>query len=68
MASNQGKIFVAKESFSALLDGVPISVSAGVTRVREGHPLLNGREMFFEPLTVHYDVETAEQKPGAKRG
>lgn len=60
-------IFVAKESFTVTLNGENHQVSAGKTRVRAGHPLLKGREMYFEPLTVQYDVEQATAKPGEKR-
>lgn len=61
-------IYVAKESFTTTLDGESISVRAGVTRVRAGHPLLKGKEMFFEPMEVHYDLERATASPGEKRG
>jgi len=60
-----GEIFVARESFATELDGVPISVFGGVTRVRAGHPLLKGREQMFEPITVHYDVD---DQPSPARG
>lgn len=63
-----GEIFVAKQSFTTELDGAPISVFGGVTRVRAGHPLLKGREELFEPLKVHYDVEAATAAPGETRG
>lgn len=66
MASND--IYVAKESFATELDGQPVIVQKGVTRVRAGHPLLKGRATLFEPLTVHYDVEQATAKPGEARG
>lgn len=65
MSSDQ--IFVAKESFATNLDGEPIVVNKGVTRVRAGHKLLKGREAFFEPLKVHYDVERATASPGEAR-
>lgn len=67
-AKTEGRIFVARESFVCDLDGVPVTVSGGTTRVREGHPLLKGREHLFEPLTVHYEVEQATAAPGEKRG
>ena len=35
----QGEVFVARESFSCELAGVPVSVAKG-ERVREGHELL----------------------------
>lgn len=52
-------ILVARQSFTAELDGVPVSVVRGVTHVREGHPLLEGREELFEPVTVHFEVNSA---------
>lgn len=62
-------IQVAKDSFSATIDGVPYAVNKG-ERVREGHPLLKGREALFEPvdLKVHYDIEQATAAPGERRG
>jgi hypothetical protein len=54
-------IYVAKESFSVLLDGEQVIVSKGITRVRAGHPILKGREQWFEPLTVQFDVKTKAQ-------
>lgn len=68
MGKTEGQIFQARESFTVDMDGSPITVVGGTTRVREGHPLLKGREHLFEPVTVHYDVEQATQGPGEKRG
>lgn len=67
---SDGKILVARETFTAELDGSPVIVHKGVTRVREGHPLLKGREDLFELVddTVHYDIEQATAAPGEKRG
>lgn len=62
-----GKIYVATESFTVALDGVEHKIGAGKTRVREGHPLLKGREMYFKELDVQYDVERATKAPGEKR-
>lgn len=61
-------IYVARENFHTVIDGEPISVSKGRTRVREGHPLLTGNRDKFEPLTVDYDVERATAAPGERRG
>lgn len=66
--TNKTDLFVAKEAFTTTLDGVEVTVKQGVTRVRAGHPLLKGREMYFEPLTVHYDIEDATARPGEARG
>lgn len=63
-------IFIARESFSADVDGVPRSITAGVTRVREGHILLKQNPQYFERLddsSVHFDVEEATKVPGSKR-
>lgn len=62
-----GRIFVARESFSAELDGAPVAVVKGQTRVREGHPLLDGRADLFEPVTVHFEVDAAPAR-GETRG
>lgn len=61
-------IYVAIQSFTTLLDGAEIAVQRGRTRVREGHPLLRGREHLFEPLKVDYEVEQMTAAPGEYRG
>ena len=65
-----GRVFVARDSGSAEVDGEQYSFVKGVTRVREGHPLLAGREQLFEPVddAVHYEWETATAAPGERRG
>jgi hypothetical protein len=63
-------VYVATESFSCDLDGVPVNVTKGITRVREGHPLLRGREQLFTvDDQIDFDlVEAATAAPGEKRG
>lgn len=64
MAKSEGRIFVCRETFwhgSELFE-------AGITRIREGHPIMEGREHLFEPITVHYELERATANPGEKRG
>ena len=67
MSEDTTTIYECVEAFAADLDGTPVSVVAG-ERVRAGHKLLQGRMMFFRPLTVKYEVERATAKPGEKRG
>jgi hypothetical protein len=62
-----GKIYVAKSNALIKLgDGNSVVLKQGITRVREGHPLLNGHESMFEEIGVHYDVETTRQAPTAE--
>lgn len=58
-----GDILVCRESAAFTFGGERIVIHKGKTRVRAGHPILEGREHLFEPITVHYDVETARQEP-----
>jgi hypothetical protein len=60
------QMLVAKESFATQDEnGVPVSVIAGVTRVEEGHWLLDGgREAFFQPMDAHFaNAEAAVSEP-----
>ena len=61
-------ILVARETFSAQIDGEVYIVHKGKTRVRVGHPLLNGNEDRFEPvdLGVHFDVDPPPAPKGKK--
>ncbi len=64
---SDGSIWIAKDSFTTELAGAPITVIAGQTRVRDGHPLLVAHGQFFERLKVHYEVEQATAAPGEQR-
>ena len=55
-------VLVAKESFSTETR----AVTEGET-FREGHPVVEGREEFFEPFTVDNELEDASAAPGKKR-
>lgn len=62
------EIYVARDSgviYDA--DGTPVVVHKGVTRIRSGHPLLEGNEELFEVLSVDYDVEDTTARPTQKR-
>ena len=59
-------LFVAKESATFEHNGQPIFLTAGVTLVRAGHPILKGHEGLFEPVRVHYEV--AQPKAGDDDG
>jgi len=60
-------IFVPRDSFAVEIDGVRYVLHKGVTRVRQGHPVMVGREDLFEPLTVDLEVESATAAPGEQR-
>jgi hypothetical protein len=71
MAKNAGTVYVAIETGSAEINGETFPFVRGITRVREGHPLLKGGRMqFFVPAEehVHYEWEAATAAPGEKRG
>lgn len=50
----EGKVYQAKGPFLVSVDGHQVAVQRGTT-VREGHPLLSGREHLFEPFTVDFE-------------
>lgn len=66
----EADIYVAQETGAVELDGSPVMIYKGVTRVRAGHSLLRDHPTMFAPidLGVHYDVEQASAAPGEKRG
>lgn len=58
---------IATRSFLTALDGHRVVVAVGQT-VREGHPLLEGREHYFKPFSVDYDLPApADEKPKRTR-
>lgn len=64
-----GKIYVATESYHATIKGVPYTVHANRTRVREGHVLIRQNPEFYREATdlVDYDVEEATAEPPRAR-
>lgn len=63
-----GRIFVARQAFSTVIDGRIYAISPGDT-VREGHPLLEGgRDIYFTPQKVKYEHKPPAKKPGFKPG
>ena len=56
---SRGTIFVPRRSFITHVNGRMLRFYAGRTTVREGHPILEGLEQDFRPLTVEYDVVQA---------
>jgi hypothetical protein len=67
-SAEEAPMLVAKESFAYRFNGEDHQFSAGQTRVRAGHPILEGIEHLFEPIKAHYEVEQATAAPGEKRG
>lgn len=60
-------IYVPTESFSVDVDGVPSIFKRDVTRVREGHPILETHGHMFEEIRVEYEWESATAAPGEVR-
>lgn len=59
-------ILVAKRSAIVMFDGRRVTIRAGRTHVRAGHPILDGRQDMFEPIKVEFEVDD-EPKAPAKR-
>jgi hypothetical protein len=72
LMAKKDQLYVAKESGTIEIDGLPHFFEKGKTRVREGHPItkVEGFENLFEPAdaSVAYDVEQATAAPGERRG
>lgn len=49
-------ILVALDAFTCTVDGVLYNVSKGNT-VRQGHPLVTGREILFGDYAIDYDYD-----------
>lgn len=62
------ELLVATKTFLTSVDGRRVRVVKDQTRVRAGHPLLEGREHLFKVADAHFDVEDATARPGQKRG
>ena len=62
------EMYVARETFYAVLDGEQIMVRKGRDLVRSGHPLLSLYPGMFKPAHVRFAVEQATAAPGEKRG
>lgn len=54
------EIYVANTDALVVLDDVHYPIVKGVTTVREGHPLLDGREALFGPIVPVYDLPDPE--------
>jgi len=72
-ASRSHDVYVARESYSTSIDGVPVIINKGKDRARAGHPLVTQNPSMWEPvdLSVQWDVpatEDASAEPGVKRG
>lgn len=64
-------ILVANTTCMIEHDGRQVMLRRGITTVRSGHPITEGHEQLFDPITVHFDrdvpVEQATAAPGEKR-
>jgi hypothetical protein len=64
----EGAILVARESVIFAYDGNQVYIHKGRTTVREGHPVLRGREDLFEPLVPTFDLDSPPPRPAAPPG
>lgn len=55
-------ILVATSAFAATVDGRNYVIRRGDT-IRDGHPLVKGRENHFAPFTISYELPEKPQKP-----
>lgn len=60
-------ILVATTTAQVTIDGQEVLIVAGKTTVREGHPVLAGRESLFEPLRPVYDYEEPAEVPSVTK-
>ena len=51
-----GPLLVARENAMYDFRGTPVTLIAGKTVARQGHPIVTGHEDLWEPLRVHYDL------------
>jgi hypothetical protein len=58
-----GAILIATTSALIPYEGREVMIAGGRTTVREGHPILKGREGLFKVLAPDYEVEAPAAKP-----
>lgn len=65
----EGSIMIATTSALIPFAGREVCIAGGRTTVREGHPILKGREHMFRVLVPDYEVEAppAKEIPPAAR-
>lgn len=59
-------IFTPKQDMSIDYDGAPVYLRAGVTTVREGHPIIDGREDLFEAVSDYCDYDIVKTRRKGK--
>lgn len=57
-----GRILVAATSATFTFEGRKVFLAQGRTMVREGHPILEGREGLFKPLVIDFEVEQEKKQ------
>lgn len=60
-----GAVYLANQTFACELDGEPLIIHRGITRVREGHPLQKAYAGSFDLIDseIEYDIEEATAPP-----
>jgi hypothetical protein len=62
------QMYVARESFYAVVNGERTMIHGGIDLVAAGHPILKRYPGMFVPAPVRFDVEQATAAPGERRG
>jgi hypothetical protein len=62
------RMLIATTSFFVEIEGKPVVVRKGETRVRQGHAVVAGREHLFDELPESDNIRLAEKPPQPDRG
>lgn len=59
------EVFIARESAIVEYDGAPVRIRKGITRIEDGHPLLEAHANLFTPADegAQFPVRTAKAEP-----
>lgn len=61
------EVMIARDSGVVVVDGVEEFVRRGISRAHRGHPIVQAAPDLWEPIGVHFAVETTTAAPGETR-